>query len=192
MVLPVYDPEKALSNVLEAHGTNLNSDVVVSATLLHLALQGKQSMNGAACRYRGERGRRCAVGFWIPEAKWKTGSVPEQEPSRFEDYDPVSLFKTKLLADGLDLELFLLGNLQRFHDSEFVWISKEAFGSACTTFLLATARSGTILSSVKKCFQEFAIDADLLEDPFLDEYKVFSSLFEERLEREEDEEPIEA
>ena len=85
--------------------------VLTAATLVHLIVQGRRSVEGNTCKYRLEevdgRGLYCAVGFWIPDAK----------------YDP--LFEGKSVTnieEAFSQRLYpfavaALRTLQAFHDS---------------------------------------------------------------------------
>lgn len=110
---------------------------VIEKTLLHLARQGRRAVDpnatlpNATCRYRwreedGGGVLRCAVGYWIPDEEYDLSM--EGKWAR----DPA--IEAILERRGIDVELLLA--LQRLHDSEVTWKSRESFLAAVEGFLL--------------------------------------------------------
>lgn len=79
----------------------------------HLLTQNTQSVfgGGALCAYRGSQGRKCAIGVLISDEDYK----PEMEGMRVS----AVLNEFSAVADKLkDVSTFLLGELQRIHDTK--------------------------------------------------------------------------
>jgi hypothetical protein len=77
----------------------------------HLARQGVQSLtpSGTSCAYRGEAGRRCAVGIFIPDALYDAD---------FEGYGPTSTSVAHVLSiDGDSPKAKFLRLMQMAHDN---------------------------------------------------------------------------
>jgi hypothetical protein len=74
----------------------------------HLRKQGKQSLYGRNCAYRGENGLKCAVGVLIPDELYSV---------KFEGMKVCSPFLESLLVG---YNIYLLVALQELHDCSSV------------------------------------------------------------------------
>lgn len=70
----------------------MNAQEIFDAVAKHLAAQGCQSLSpDGTCAYRGESGRKCAVGVLITDAEYKasmegTGPTHDLMPAWFQKY----------------------------------------------------------------------------------------------------------
>ncbi len=101
-------------DLISAMLARLTAQDVFDIAAWQLLNQGEQSRRGSLCRYRGERGLRCAVGFFVPD---------DQYSEEFEGKAVAGLI-TVAEAHGCDVRfvrflarhLGLLTTLQRTHD----------------------------------------------------------------------------
>ena len=101
-------------------------------TFGHLATQGQKSTNETmagppGCSYR-HNGLKCAAGFWIPDDLY-TLALEGKGITHYlvrEKLDPQYEWTDELLS--------MLGKLQTFHDSNYVWLSPDAFYAAMMQF----------------------------------------------------------
>lgn len=102
----------------------------------HLLRQGKQSIDGTTCMYRGDNGTSCAAGCLIPDRVFDTLYMPECNyisglSYRFEQLRPY-------VGDPGSKRLWLVERLQGVHDNgniedwerelDVVWRSYELRG----------------------------------------------------------------
>ena len=100
----------------------MNSQEVFDFSARHLIKQGKSAVDlNGHCRYRTDEGLKCAIGCFIPDAKY----TPEMDTGN------INLDQVLTLADLIPLaseHMLLLRNLQRAHDSNNVdatiWLEK--------------------------------------------------------------------
>ena len=99
---------------------------VFDATVSHLARQGgpsiKRNDGSWTCMYRGSQGRRCSVGFWIPD---------EAYDRRMEKTPVTEALNSKIVQAALPEPmrtkriLSLLESLQQAHDAHYHWEEKD-------------------------------------------------------------------
>lgn len=92
---------------------------VVNINKAGLLAQGKKSqkniaLKGLTCAYRGEDNTKCAIGFLIPDTKYKPNFEVGIE-DLMEDYSWAAVFDLPI-PEKIDEMLDFLGDLQKIHD----------------------------------------------------------------------------
>lgn len=95
---------------------------VFDATIRHLAQQGgpstKKSDGAWTCMYRGSQGRKCSVGFWIPDEAYS----PRMEKTPITDGLKSQIVQAALPEPMRTKRILsLLELLQQAHDAECNW-----------------------------------------------------------------------
>ena len=84
---------------------------VFNYVISHLRLQGRTSIADGICKYRGDRGTKCAVGALMTDDEYSW---------RWENEHIFTLIEDKMLPDDLhrrlEPHLSMLIDLQRLHD----------------------------------------------------------------------------
>lgn len=106
--------------------TDYSPQAVFDATVRHLAQQGgpslKQNDGTWTCMYRGNEGRKCSVGFWIPDKAYDR---------RMEKTPITDGLGSKIVQAALPEPmqtkrvLTLLEMLQQAHDNEWSWCEEN-------------------------------------------------------------------
>lgn len=106
--------------------SDYSPQAVFDATVRHLAAQGGPSLrrnDGTwTCMYRGNEGRKCSVGFWIPD---------EAYDRRMEKTPITEAVNSKVIQAALPGPmrtrriLVLLESLQQAHDNDGNWTEKD-------------------------------------------------------------------
>jgi len=84
----------------------MTNQEVFDKVVAHLKAQGKQSLKGDSCKYRGSMGMKCAVGCLIPDEEYSS----ELEGKTVRSPELVNLPSLR------HLNLELLWDLQGVHD----------------------------------------------------------------------------
>lgn len=101
------------------------------AIVLHLKKQGRATdYAGGPCRYRTEDGRRCAIGFLIPDDFYRREmeGIPARVIARWD------------LGDALNYPVDFLNDMQRFHDTKAFWNTAGCFSGSGIAQLTLIAR----------------------------------------------------
>jgi hypothetical protein len=88
----------------------------------HLRLQGRTSIAGGICKYRGDRGTKCAVGALMADDEYNP---------RWENKRIYTLIEHKMLPDDLhrrlEPHLLMLNDLQHLHDDYLFYNDNGSF-----------------------------------------------------------------
>lgn len=92
--------------------TEVSSQAVFDATVIHLFQQGQQAIANQICLYRSPNGMKCAVGVHIRDDEYS---------EKMENKMVINLKDANLLPSRLIPHLKLLIDLQDFHDDSDNW-----------------------------------------------------------------------
>jgi hypothetical protein len=95
---------------------------VFNYVISHLRLQGRTSIADGICKYRGDRGTKCAVGALMTDDEYNLW---------WEDKHIFALIENKMLPDDLhrrlEPHLSMLDDLQQFHDNYLLFNDNGSF-----------------------------------------------------------------
>lgn len=133
---------------------------VFDATVRHLAQQGGPSIRRSdgtwTCMYRGNEGRRCSVGFWIPDERYspRMEKTPITEGLRSTIVQAAipEPMRTKRILNLLEM-------LQQAHDNEGNWSEEDKVNVWHTRNLARTLREIAYVKKlrvgvIKECFPD--------------------------------------
>lgn len=93
----------------------MNAQEIFDTVIHHLLRQGVPSRRDSACLYRGPNGTSCAVGCLIPDEMYNADMDRADMSNGLTSIR--SILPKYTFPEYFHAEVFLLGALQRFHDS---------------------------------------------------------------------------
>jgi hypothetical protein len=89
---------------------------IFDVTVAFLAGQGRQSISGPTCAYRGDNGARCAIGLWISDAKYTPNMEGSTLTPCFKPTGPAKLIHEAVpFPMTSEIQRFMI-DLQLAHD----------------------------------------------------------------------------